>query len=94
MKFNVCYKGGPPFVVEVLHLDLRSRRAWGVRGVRHGRFDLPADTFTRHFEGGDMGTIRLLHYPGAWPPAASSPLVVAGRSRALAAARAAQRARR
>ena len=27
-------------------------------------FSLPRDTFERHFSAGDMGTIRLLHYPG------------------------------
>jgi len=30
--------------------------------------ELPHNTFTKHFEAGDLGTIRLLHYPGGDEP--------------------------
>jgi len=33
--------------------------------------ELPHDTFTQHFEAGDLGTIRLLHYPGGDDPVAA-----------------------
>lgn len=33
--------------------------------------DLPADALSRHFVAGDMGTIRLLHYPGDGDPDAA-----------------------
>lgn len=58
-------KPQPPFTDFVDDLyERQNALGAALMGAFAEMFDLPSNTFQQHFLSGDLGTIRLLHYPG------------------------------